>query len=74
LVLLNLTLLLILAFIPFPGASRSHLAVDGMPPALSRFVAKLHLAPIHPHLRSRNGADAPGRAALVLYAAAGFFP
>src|SRR5713101_495619 len=77
---LNLTLLLIVVFIPFPAAllgqhsdsqlavalyginlmlvnaagaamwlyatSRPHLAVDGMVPALSRFVAKLHSAPI----------------------------
>jgi uncharacterized membrane protein len=77
---LNLTLLLLVVFIPFPAAllgqhadselavalyginlmlvnaagtamwlyatSRPHLAVDGMAPALSRFVAKLHAAPI----------------------------
>jgi uncharacterized membrane protein len=77
---LNLTLLLIIVFIPFPAAllgqhadselavalyganlmlvnaagtamwlyatSRPHLATDGMVPALSRFVAKLHAAPI----------------------------
>src|SRR5260370_11737992 len=77
---LNLTLLLLVVFIPFPAArlgrhaagglavalyginlmlvnaagaamwlyatSRPHLAVDGMAPALSRFVAKIHSAPI----------------------------
>jgi uncharacterized membrane protein len=78
---LNLTLLLLVVFIPFPAAllgqhadnelavalyginlmlvnaagtaamwlyatSRPHLAVDGMTPALSRFVAKIHSAPI----------------------------
>ena len=77
---LNLTLLLLVVFIPFPAAllgqhadnelavalyginlmlvnaagtamwlyatSRPHLAADGMTPALSRFVAKIHSAPI----------------------------
>jgi len=77
---LNLTLLLLIVFVPFPAAllgqhsdsqlavtlyglnlmlvnaagtalwlyaaSRPHLMVDGMTPALSRFVAKLHSAPI----------------------------
>jgi uncharacterized membrane protein len=77
---LNLALLLIIVFIPFPAAllgqhadselavalyginlmlvnaagaamwlyatSRPHLAVDGMTPALSRFIAKIHSAPI----------------------------
>jgi TMEM175 potassium channel family protein len=77
---LNLTLLLLVVFIPFPaallgqhadnelavalyginlmlvnaagtamwlyGTSRPHLTVDGMTPALSRFVAKIHSAPI----------------------------
>src|SRR5262249_1039227 len=77
---LNLMLLLLVVFIPFPAAllgqhadselavalyginlmlvnaagaamwryatSRPHLAVEGMTPALSRFIAKLHAAPI----------------------------
>jgi len=93
---LNLALLLIVVFIPFPAAllgqhsdnelavalyginlmlvnaagaamwlyatSRPHLAADGMTPALSRFVAKLHSAPIL-GVRGRDCAGALVRAA-----------